>query len=708
MPNRRFKSENYENIGGINTKADTYLTGPREVLDLRNYDFSTPGSLTTRPGSTMYFGQTFSGKILNVFEYEKLSGASYLIVSHSGGIWAGATPLVGWSILAAGATYFGAAAPGEPFFGSTTIGTTMVTLGTVSPNYTYNAGSGAFVQAALGTPEGITLVGNLYGKAIYNPPQICDVSLNTYNDTLYVDGSDLHFKFNGSTFYSSRMPILTAFDHSCPGAIGGSLGFSVDYKYAFYVAGVDENGTRGPLNCIMSVDAASAGVGASIPNVIKPTFSVVNPKWFGITALDILVWRGATNAIVSASQTKHFTTMAASASLITGVLLNTHGISLWDSLPPLNESLYNNYIFGSTVLNTYVIQRSDGVTLTLTNVFVDTNQNQPRFTEVNQNRIFFAGFSDMPSTVWFSELGQPENVDPTFNYEARTNDGDYITGIKDYQNSLMNFKSRSTHQLDGDAPENFVLRQITSDYGCVNKNCRVTYKQVCWFLDKKGVIEFNGANINVVSTKIEPIINTINWDAAKLHAIMLHNKPRNEIWIGVPVNGSSTNNITLVFDYIMQAWTIWDGFSPSYFAMLRRGFGIETGFYGDNSGRLNYFGTTLYGDNSGTSGINGITSLVKFRYEHPEGQSVEKLYRRLFVNCDSINGISTYNLSAEYFKNYSASLVLSQTISQTKFQKYINFGISAKSLSIQVSNYTTSDKLRLHGYVLEYRYQRST
>lgn len=52
MSYQKMKKEEYSNIGGINTKASVYVTGEREVLDLVNFDFSTPGAWTKRLGMT--------------------------------------------------------------------------------------------------------------------------------------------------------------------------------------------------------------------------------------------------------------------------------------------------------------------------------------------------------------------------------------------------------------------------------------------------------------------------------------------------------------------------------------------------------------------------------------------------------------------------------------------------------------------------------
>src|SRR4029079_11327832 len=66
--------------------------------------------------------------------------------------------------------------------------------------------------------------------------------------------------------------------------------------------------------------------------------------------------------------------------------------------------------------------------------------NTPKYIEVNQNSMFYAGFSNTPSTVWFSELGTPELIEPESAIEVRTNDGDRIYATAAYNNQLIVLK----------------------------------------------------------------------------------------------------------------------------------------------------------------------------------------------------------------------------------------------------------------------------
>ena len=81
MADGKMKSEHYALLGGINVKASPYINEMAEFRDIVNMNFVTPGALTKRPGSTLYLGVTISGRITGGVEFEKLNGASYIVVT---------------------------------------------------------------------------------------------------------------------------------------------------------------------------------------------------------------------------------------------------------------------------------------------------------------------------------------------------------------------------------------------------------------------------------------------------------------------------------------------------------------------------------------------------------------------------------------------------------------------------------------------------
>jgi len=183
----------------------------------------------------------------------------------------------------------------------------------------------------------------------------------------------------------------------------------------------------------------------------------------------------------------------------------------------------------------------------------------PRYLEIYNNQLFMAGFSSALSTFYFSDIGEPEGVPPENFVEVRTNDGDRITGMANFLGSLLVFKERSFHVLSGDNPTNFLLREISNQYGCLSNRAVVNFEDRILFLDRKGIVEYNGANIRVISNPIESVFLGMNLTAAKDNAVAIHNRLSNQAWFAIPCDGSTENNCVIVYDYLLDAWTIFEG-----------------------------------------------------------------------------------------------------------------------------------------------------
>jgi hypothetical protein len=358
-------------------------------------------------------------------------------------------------------------------------------------------------------------------------------------------------------------------------------------------------------------------------------------------------------------------------------------------LPPTNN--YQNP--GITLIN------SGPLTFTTE---TDLVQFSPRFLDAYQNRLFLAGFSTAPSTVWFSDIAEPEGYNPDFNFEIRTNDGDFITCIKAYSTEFYIFKQRSFHILNGDDPANFSIRQISDQYGCVNNRCCVLFADQMMFLDPKGIILWNGASISPISDqKIKPIFDRMNLPAAVLEACMVHDKSRNQILISIPIDGSTTNNMMVVYDYLVGAWTTYRNFSASALAQITGRNTTRNAFYGDYQGRVNQFGASFLND-------NGVTVIPywKTRFLHDLGDSTSKTYRRLFLDTDA-PGISTNAFRIDFYQNYGPSIVLSTTMTLTQTQNRIDFGVqNSKSVAFELTGLQMALPLRIHGFTLESRMTR--
>lgn len=574
MPHSKVKTESYALLGGINTKVSPYAQGETEFLDLVNFDFTKPGALSKRHGSSLFIGATVSGRITGLYEFSRLSGSSKIIV-------------------------------------------------TANTNAYYIDGNN-LTSFKSGLKDG----------ALFD--------FTTFVDRLFAANGQDFFKYDlsNSTNFSLPEGATVGFTGTLSGAPSSFTGIFV-YSYGY----LNDRGYLGPCSGGITISVS----GASWSQVILTGFTT----WSGYGTTSIAIYRTGANSL---DQFRiGFTT----------------GATFVDTNLALGTATCPDYLFFTLV---------------------------PRYMEIYNNQLFMAGFSSILSTTYFSDLGEPEGVFPEAFFETRTNDGDRVTGLKAYNGNLVVTKENSVHILLGDNPDNFLLREISTQYGCLSNRAIVTWEDQVWFLDKKGVCEYNGANIRIVSDKIEPIFQSMNIAAARDNATANHVKFRNELWFSIPCNGATINNCTVVYDYLSKAWTKFEGFQPSSLSYLSGGFLTETVFYGGYSGSVHSFGSSLFGDNGA-----GITLIAKTQYNHNMGQSIEKQYRRLFANVDLISGQTlTINLRADYSDTISAT----RYIPLNQFQTRIDFGIPAKTLSTEFTNFSSSP-IRIYGYTVEMRFQRA-
>lgn len=326
----------------------------------------------------------------------------------------------------------------------------------------------------------------------------------------------------------------------------------------------------------------------------------------------------------------------------------------------------------------------------------------PKYLEIFNNQLILAGFSSMQSTFYWSDIAEPEGVRPESFAEVRTNDGDRITGTRAYQGELIVTKQYSLHRLSGDNPDNFVLQEITDQYGCLSNRTLTVFNDLLVFLDSKGIVKFNGANIEVISARVEPFINRINVAAAIDNATAIHNRKENEVWFCVPVDGSSINNAILVYDYLADAWTIYDGLRVSSLNVVQGALEADSVLYGGYTGSISFFDDDIESDNGAA-----FTCTIQTRFVSVLGQSVEEQFRRFYLNLDPILGI-TQGINVNFYSNYGLTAVATFTMYQNPFQSRIDFGIPAKVLSAEIVHSSASLSFKVFGWTVESRYQRAT
>lgn len=584
MAYEKNKTESYDLLGGINSKASPYINGVMEFRDLMNVNFFSPGALTKRPGSDLYSGATVIGTISGGVEFERLNGSSYIVVT-------------------------------------------------------------ANTNAYQATPSGYSAFKTgLANNAIFD--------FVTFVDRLFAANGTDFFKYDGTnTTLYSLPPGATGFGITA--IAGGSLpagNYVTGYGY------FNDRGYFGPVSdgATITLDGMSFG----------------SIGYYGLTTL---LGYGITSLAFYRSETDSLD-LAGTTFLPVGAGLTT-GLAFVDTGFPLTTQLFN-----------------DNVWFTLA----------PRYMEIFNNQLFMAGFSSIPSTVYWSNIGEPEGIDPTFFAEFRTNDGDRVTGMKGYQGALVVTKERSFHVLGGDNPDNFFIKEVSDQYGCLSNRAMVVYENLLWFLDTKGIVEYTGANVHVISNQVEPIFQRMNIAAARDQAVGIHYRQYNEVWFSFPVDDSSVNNVVVVYDYLTKAWTRYDGVNPAVLFLAKGTLNNKTVFFGGYSGSLSYVSPSLMSDAG-----RAVTCLIDTRFAAPAGQTKELQWRRFYLDVDPILGI-TAPITIHFRTNYGVTIQLTRVMYQNPYQSRVDFGLPSRSIQAEIIQSSATLSFKVNGYTFESRFQRDT
>jgi hypothetical protein len=204
----------------------------------------------------------------------------------------------------------------------------------------------------------------------------------------------------------------------------------------------------------------------------------------------------------------------------------------------------------------------------------------------------------------------------------------------------------------------------------------------------------------------------MNKTKAYRRACAMHLQERNEVWFSIPIDGSDINNITLVYDYLVDGWTTFRGnkFKATALGTLYTGSSngyaflspVKNYYFGSIGASMYVFGTSFKNDDG-----TGITTSFTTRYHNELGKSETAQFRRLYLDYGGYSGPSLV-FGLKFYANYSTQTIsLTRSMSITNFEDRIDFGIPAKSLSIQVAHGSTFGDLVINGYTVEFRYQRS-
>lgn len=617
------KDENYRNLQGINVKVSDYQTP--QFLDLRNYCFVKPGSLTSRPGQTItasLMSATFLAKPATTIEYVKQDGSTFVIYDSGATLYKLPQTAIGQSL--------------------TPNATTALVIDHEVQNDRLYMGNGHGFYVFDG------FVSHFYRSETTRFNDFGSVGV-TFNTSLGAGGGTAVIPPGGYYFFLT--PVRTA------------LGNTLITQYGLPT---NQNTKPNPLGTpdgfgiLVTLSATIASEGKWV------AYGFTVPVDFGYSSVAIEYQKG------SSLQLEPYTSNILNP--LKSATYFSWGLSTFGGAATVFGVEFSHYTSTADWENQYPISGA------------------PQFLEVYNNMLFFGGLSAYPTRVFFSEVGEPERVKEENFFDIVTGDNEKINASIFFQDSLLFFKKHSIHELVGSSPSELTLRGVNPEYGCLNNEGLVIFEDKLWFVDEKGICEYNAANTKIVSEPVESILDTV--DKSKIKA--LHYKDRNEVWF-------CADNLCFVYDYFTQAWTIYDTvpIDRSSGAILLPGPTTTNPHYWRT-------GTTHYSFANFDPILNqdfgqAITLLSKTKFHKRLGETTEEMWRRFYLNADS-STIFTATLNIR--QDYGSSIVLSRSLTMTSFQGREEFGVPAKSLSVEFI-IKSPQSIRVNGYTIESRYLRS-
>ncbi len=688
----------YKNLGGVNAKASLYELSIAQFLNLRNVDFDVPNALSKRPGSSLYSSQSLSGPVLGLFEFQKLLNVTgqvpndFIMANANGNVFYNtpnaATLPTAFTLLSQN---YGATQPVDFL---TFANKVWMANGTKWEQWNGSTVLPAGLPVQLGV-TGIALDGSggdeLWSSYLFNKNRNRGTGGNSY---MLVNGATMIFAGSGAAL--RLRGVYLAYSYNRLDGYGGPADFLATARNI--------------------VDSGTSSNGAEFFSEFPFVIGFSAPSGRGVTSLSIWLAEdtvtqnsleeipgvGQVNAGVLGWQTSY-----ANLRCMSYTLKPTADLSrfwLFTTIPTSN--LFTTIVTGSNGVSAIAF----GITLSFgqTFAFYDGQPQPgfafsaiagdffssfiPKYIDINQNRMFVSGFSSLPSSFSWSEVGAPETYDIENFVEVRTNDGDRIFGQTSFNNQYLVFKENSFHRLIGDSTDNYQLVQISDQYGCLSNKSIVQYDQKCLWLDRKGIVEYNGANHTIVSTAVEGIFRRMNVTAAKERAVGVHHKYRNQIWWGIPIDGSTVNNLTVVYDYLVNGWTFFDGFNPSSFAIITGALTRQTAWRGDYTGFVHFTGESFFNDSG-----SGISCVIGTRFE-ASGENNTWIWRRFFLDVATATGL-TGVLNGKVFSDYNQSTVQATfQMYQNSFQSRAEMGVVGKAVAAEVGHFSASLPLLINGY----------
>jgi hypothetical protein len=172
-----------------------------------------------------------------------------------------------------------------------------------------------------------------------------------------------------------------------------------------------------------------------------------------------------------------------------------------------------------------------------------------------------SGDINIPSSA---PVGAPNVWPVRQNFDVLTRDGDEVMGGAIRGDQLVIFTRRGVILVDEDEVSP-VARIVSPTAGCVAPgSIQVGGKEgsLVFYLSDGRVLAFDGNDcVDISSGPLRDTLQMVNWACAS-RAVSVHLASKNEYRIWLPVSGSTSNRLCLIYNYVRKAWRVAAGWYP--------------------------------------------------------------------------------------------------------------------------------------------------
>lgn len=196
--------------------------------------------------------------------------------------------------------------------------------------------------------------------------------------------------------------------------------------------------------------------------------------------------------------------------------------------------------------------------------------------------------------LYWTDIESPEGFNLVDSFEPiNPDDGDPLVALASIDEGLLTLKRNSTWLLDGNDPNSWIPRRLSTSLGAVNQqSVAVTDNGTYWWDKDKGPARLRGGKPEAFGLpRIGPSLTATRFNQSLLHLITAvedTSPARQRLMYAVPEAGSTRPSLILPYNLALEVWESdgWNPFDVASMARARNTTGDETVFIGGYTGRL--------------------------------------------------------------------------------------------------------------------------